>query len=57
MIDSSKHNTLLTFKKRVKSPYTLQYLEFEERLKGKRAKQKLPTIPPNTRKSSESAQS
>lgn len=51
----SKQSTLATFGKLVKSPYTLQYLEFEERLKGKK-RPKLSAMPPiNTRKFSDSA--
>lgn len=53
-MNESKQSTLVTFGKVVKSPYTLQYLEFEERLKGKK-RPKLPAMPINTRKSSESA--
>jgi hypothetical protein len=51
-MDSSKQTTLLAFNRKVKSPYALQYLEFEERLKGnKKGKQRLPALT-NARKSS-----
>ena len=54
MSQSSKESTLLAFHRKVKSPYTLQYLQFQERLKGKKPKPRLPLLAANIpRKTSE----